>query len=88
MTRTELLRTANHHVVGDRDESYGSPENSFGLIAELWSAYLDIEITPVTVSVLMSLLKIARMRGKPHIDNFIDLAGYAACGGELLGEAE
>nr|DAG79835.1 MAG TPA: hypothetical protein [Caudoviricetes sp.] len=88
MTRTELLRTANRHVVGDRDETYGSPEESFGLIAELWSAYLDLQITPVTVAALMSLFKIARMRGKPHIDNFIDLAGYAACGGELLGEAE
>jgi hypothetical protein len=33
---------------------------------------------------MMSLLKLARIRSNPgHSDNWIDLAGYAACGGEL-----
>jgi len=36
------------------------------------------------VGMLMCLLKIARQKSNPkHADNYIDLAGYAACTGEL-----
>jgi hypothetical protein len=32
----------------------------------------------------MALLKLARVRVNPgHVDNWLDLAGYAACGAEL-----
>ena len=44
-------------------------------------------ISALDVSMMMSLLKVARIAtGRPKADNFIDLAGYAACGGEIATE--
>lgn len=41
-------------------------------------------LTVVDVSMMMALLKIARIKnGGGTGDSFVDLAGYAACGGEL-----
>lgn len=84
MNRTEILKKANECVCGDREQDYGSPESNFELIANLWSTYLDFDITAVDVAMMMSLLKVARVKsGRWHEDNFIDLAGYAACAGEI-----
>ncbi len=89
IAREEILDCAKIRVCGDRDYMYGEPENNFALIARLWNDYLqgghkDIEISPTDVCMMMALLKIARIRtGKNTRDSFVDLAGYAACGGEL-----
>lgn len=84
MTRKEILDAAEKCVCGDRDEQYGSPENSFNVIARLWSVYLDRDLDAKDVAALMSLFKVARIKtGANKADNWIDLAGYAACGGEL-----
>ena len=40
MKREEVLAEARKCVCGDRDKNYGSPENSFEYIAEMWTAYL------------------------------------------------
>ena len=41
-------------------------------------------INPVDVAAMLALLKIARIAsGHAKEDNWIDLAGYAACGGEI-----
>lgn len=86
MNRTEILKKANECVMGDREQDYGSPEDNFDIIAKLWSTYLDFDITAVDVAMMMSLLKVARVKsGRLHEDNFIDLAGYAACAGEIAG---
>ena len=97
-TREEILAQANICVRGDREQDYGKPENSFGTIARLWAAYLhgkkdemgDIYILPKDVAAMLALLKIARIAtGHAKADNWIDLAGYAACGGEIeMGGAE
>lgn len=43
-------------------------------------------VEPEDVAAMMSLLKIARVAtGHGKADNWIDLAGYAACGGEIEG---
>ena len=69
---------------GEREQQYNSPEQSFSKIAALWSAYLGAEISAVDVASMMALLKIARVKtGSGKADNWIDLAGYAACGGEI-----
>ena len=82
--REECLRRANEIVNGQREEDYGTPENNFGTIAELWSVYLEADVSPVDVAMMMSLLKIARIStGTFNEDSFIDLAGYAACGYEI-----
>lgn len=94
LTRAAVLEKARACVCGEREEDYGSPEDSFGCIAELWEAYIRaacvspnaiITVTPTDVAMLMALLKIARV-GTSFVggtaDSFVDLAGYAACGAE------
>lgn len=84
MTREEILSKAKECVCGQREQDYGSPENNFQLIADLWTDYLGKLISPTDVAMMMALLKIARIRnGGGTGDSFVDLAGYAACGGEI-----
>lgn len=84
MRRSDLLETARKAVTSDRQATHGRPENTFGRIAHLWSAYLGIVLTDYDVAHLMILLKVARAQQNPkHEDNHIDIAGYAACASEL-----
>jgi len=88
MNREQILTTAHQAVTQDRAASYGSVERNFGLIAAYWSAHLDANVTATDVAAMMSLMKLARIRSNPgHADSWVDLAGYAACGGELATEA-
>ena len=84
MTRFDLLDTAGEIVGGHRVTDYGEPEDNFGVIARLWSAYLGIDISDVDVSMLMVLFKAGRIKsGTATEDSFVDICGYAACGGEI-----
>ena len=85
VTRAEILATATQYVTKDRAATHGDAENNFQRIAELWNAYMDTDdITAIDVAVMLTLLKVARIRSNPtHADNWIDIAGYAACGGEI-----
>lgn len=84
MTREKILDDAKRIVTGRREQDYGSPEKSFTTIANLWSAYLGESIKPDDVAMMMILLKIARAKnGTGTEDCFVDIAGYAACGGEV-----
>ena len=82
-TRESILNAAKRCVCGDREQDYGSPEDNFAVIAALWTAYTGTDITPKDVAMMMALLKIARAKAGSKPDTYIDLAGYAACGGEL-----
>ena len=82
--RVEILHDAEKCICGQREQDYGNPEQNFCIIANLWSDYLDDEITALDVAMMMCLLKIARIKnGGGTGDSFVDLAGYAACGGEI-----
>lgn len=89
VNRAYILDHAGQCVNGDREGDYGSPENSFRAIGELWETYIstskhtDLIIEPRDVAAMMALMKIARIASGKKTDNWIDLAGYAACGGEL-----
>mgnify|MGYP005755761715 FL=1 len=84
MTRFDILDTAGEIVGGHRVTDYGEPEDNFGVIARLWSAYLGIDISEVDVSMLMVLFKAGRIKsGTATEDSFVDICGYAACGGEI-----
>jgi len=84
MNRSEILDTAKQAVNVDRAATHGDAESNFGLIAAYWSAHLDLPVSASDVAVMMTLLKLARIKGNAaHADNWIDLAGYAACGGEI-----
>lgn len=86
MNRQELLDTAAKITKGDREKNYGSPEDNFGRIAELWSTYLGWDVSASDVAAMMVLMKVARIAHDPkHIDSWVDIAGYAACGGEING---
>ena len=81
--RTEILETAKHLVNGDRQDDYGDAAESFKAIAEMWSAYLGVDVSGRDVCNMMALLKIARLRNGPHDDSSVDGAGYLALGAEI-----
>ena len=94
MNRATVLDTAKQIVCTDREEQYGAPEDNFGLIAKLWEAYLaaacvsggaDVSVGSENVADMMILLKVARAGTSidPKMDNWVDIAGYAACAAEL-----
>ena len=86
MTRKEILDTAAKCVLGDREQDYGTPESNFALIANLWSGYTGVKFDAQDVACMMILMKLARIRnGGGTGDSYVDIAGYAACGGEILG---
>ena len=83
MTRKEILDKAAV-IVGGKDSQHGGTEDNFNRIARLWYAYKGVPFTSKDVAVMMILLKVARVAsGHQNDDNFVDIAGYAACGGEL-----
>jgi hypothetical protein len=88
--RADLLAEATKVVTADRNLQYGSPEDAFQTIADMWSIYLGVELLPQDVAALMVLMKAARIRNNPtHRDSWVDIAGYAACGGTMpLGQDE
>ena len=92
-TRRRVLSEAERCVCGQREQDYGTPEDSFNIIADLWAVYLkgcgvSIDfLESHDVAIMMALLKIARISENPqHMDSWVDLAGYAACGGEIAGK--
>ena len=85
VTRSEILDTAREYVTQDRAATHGDAERNFNLIADYWSAHLDLNITASDVAVMMTLLKIARINSNPcNEDNWVDACGYMACGGEIV----
>ena len=82
--RQAILDEAAAAITGAREDTYGGPEQSFRTIAALWSAYLDQAIDTYDVAAMMALMKIARIKHSEghHLDSWVDLAGYAACGAE------
>lgn len=93
LDRVDILDKAKVCVNGERDRDYGSPERSFEMISNLWNIYLNMDpdnaIEARDVAAMLALLKIARIsNGVYKADNWIDLAGYAACGGEIESSTE
>lgn len=93
MTRKGILDAAEACVCGQREQDYGSPEDNFRTIAELWRQYIQarcvgpgvlVDLIPEDVAAMMILLKVGRIAGgSASQDNWVDIAGYAACGGEI-----
>lgn len=85
MKRAEVLDDAKQKVTVDRAADHGNMEDNFTTIAKYWSNHLGHDVTPIDVGIMMTLLKIARLKGNPyHQDNYVDGAGYLACAGELV----
>lgn len=91
MKREEILNNAKLCITQDRNNQYGEPEDVFSFVAAKWQVHIDNRPTgPLTahdVAMMMIDLKTARSTSNPaHIDNYVDIAGYAACGGEIVSE--
>ena len=87
MKRSEILDTAKHYVNVDRAAQHGDAESNFNVIASYWSAHLDVYIGAADVAVMMTLMKLARIKANPeHVDSWVDGCGYLACGGEIATE--
>ena len=97
-TRERVLKEALNCVNGEREKQYGSPEDNFRRIADLWSVYLTslfedekivVDIDPIDVAKMMILFKIARSNGdKDKLDNYVDILGYGACAAEIFENGE
>ena len=86
MNRNDILDTSKKIINGERQGTYGNAENNFAVIAGFWSVYLDKPILPADVANMMILMKVARnSSGVYKEDNWIDICGYAALGGEIQG---
>ena len=89
--REAVLRATEQAVMADRNRDYAPPEENFGRIADLFNIYLEgrNEITPYDVAMLMILTKVARAMESPWVlDHLVDVAGYAACAGDVLPDIE
>ena len=88
----DTLRIAEEAVCGERNESYGSPVDDFSTQAEMISSYLSrtngyrVVVTASDIAAMMILVKLARQAHRPKADNWIDAAGYAACGAQCDSE--
>lgn len=89
--RNKFLSKVQDIVNYDRNAQYGSAEDSFLTIADLWATYLYArfgftgDLTAVDVAAMMDLMKTARIATNPtHMDSWVDKAGYAACAGGIL----
>ncbi len=90
MNKADLLKSALDAVT-DRGQAYGDTKRNFKQIADFWSLHLrnahgmSVELTSSDVSSMMVLLKIARLAHTPdHLDSWVDVAGYAACGADVF----
>jgi len=88
----DCLDEAKKTICGERQDVYGSPEDSFAIIAKYWSTYLaarqtdlDAPLDSKDVAHMMVLFKMARVQGqRPSRDNYVDLCGYAAIAADRL----
>ena len=85
VTRSEIIMKAEDLINGDRHSTYGDARESFSSIAKLWSVYLGVDVTAEQVAAMMVLMKVSRQRNSKHVDNWVDIIGYAALGGEIEG---
>jgi hypothetical protein len=72
-------------IKAERQKVYGDPKENHEGIAQMWASILQPHweairdqkpVPPHVVALLMSLLKINRMRLKYHEDNYVDVAVY------------
>ena len=87
--RAEFLETVRNFVCKDRNVTHGDAEDNFRVIAELWNVYMrnskGEELNNKDVAIMMCLFKVSRlMSNVDNLENWLDLAGYAACGGGIV----
>ena len=66
-----ILDEAKKILYEDREKTYGNPGKNMKKTAELWSAYLGVDITYKDVALMMICLKVAREKNSPKRDNLV-----------------
>lgn len=72
-------------VLGERNQSYGSPPQDFARVAQVWSGLLASKlkhgevITPENAVLMMVGLKLCRQMNARKGDNLVDAHGYLLC---------
>ena len=85
MKRSEILDQATILTSTDREQQYGPWSDNAVRIAAGWSLITNHNIEPRHVALMMAWVKTVRLREDNHGDSWVDLAGYAALGGEFDG---
>ncbi len=80
MTEEDILEEAMRLTSGDRQASYGAPDQDFARTAKIWSALKGVKFEPREVAMFMIALKLSRETHQRKRDNWVDIAGYARCG--------
>lgn len=75
-----ILTEAQRITGGDRQASYGPPDQDFRRTANAWRALFGWEVEPWQVAGAMIALKLSRQGHQKKRDNWTDIAGYARCG--------
>jgi len=85
MKKSESILEEAISLIGkDRHNDHGPADKSFERIAKFWSIILDTPVQPHQVAQCMIALKLSRINHTSvNDDNWIDIAGYAALGGEI-----
>ena len=95
---SHILDTARKVVTTERGNQHGGAEDSFAMIAALWTTYLNnannkievfngVSVTAYDVAQMMTLLKVARaVHGNPlNEDNYVDASGYQSLAAAIAG---
>jgi len=90
--RANFLEQVQKLVCTDRNMTHGDAEDNFRVIAELWNIYIKNspgdncnDLSNKDVAIMMCLFKISRlMSNVNNMENWLDLAGYATCGGGIV----
>lgn len=73
-----------HRAVYARGDQHGTPSETFPRIGHLWSNILQRRVEPHEVAQCMIALKLVRCSVDPaNPDNWVDIAGWSACGAEV-----
>ena len=83
-------------IVTEREGQHGKPAKTHRVIAELWSIYLSektgipVKIDAADVAMMLLQAKVGRFISgqSDHMDTVLDIAGYAACAGEIVSERQ
>ena len=76
----DILEEALRITKGDRNASYGPPDQDFQRTAAIWSAIKGVPFEAREVAMFMIALKLSRETHQRKRDNWVDIAGYARCG--------
>ena len=85
----DVAKEASEIVSMDRQDTHGDAYENMQHTADLWGAFLGVDIEAWEVAILMTMQKASRAKcGSLDRDHFVDIAGYADVGYTSVSEAD